>query len=167
MEKIDQNKKRKTQQAINFIEELAWLFDAKKNIDLKELPLTLRNILENNSSIPVSAKYESPNPNKNYLIGILPNLFQDVDLFKTNSDLSDFAESILKIEINRSEKRSRYELIGLIVCEVVNLDESKLTNLVDSLASITGSKEKLKQFKEAKKRANFSWNDAIQQLSNK
>ena len=165
MEKIDQNKRKKITQAINLVEELSWLLDSKKSIDLKEIPSLLRNLLDNNSYISGTDKFSSPNPNKNYLIGVLPNLFQDNDLFKTNIDLADFAETILKIPVNRAEKRSRYELIGLIVCEVTNLNESDLTNLVDALSKIAGSNEKLKQIKEAKKKANFSWNDAIKTLS--
>lgn len=165
MEKIDQNKRKKITQAINLVEELSWLLDSKKSIDLKEIPSLLRNLLDNNSSVSGSDKFSSPNPNKNYLIGVLPNLFQDNDLFKTNIDLADFAETILNIPVNRAEKRSRYELIGLIVCEVTNLNESDLTNLVDALSKIAGSNEKLKQIKEAKKKANFSWNDAIKTLS--
>lgn len=164
MEKIDPIRKKKLNQAINFFEELSWLFDSKKNIDYKEATLLLRNLLES-SSVSFSDRFSSPNPNKNYLIGILPNLFQDSELFKTNVDLAEFAESILKITINRPEKRSRYELIGLIVCEVTNLNETDLTSLVDSLAKLAGSNEKLKQIKEAKKQANFSWNDAIKTLS--
>jgi hypothetical protein len=165
MEKIDQTKRKKITQAINLVEELSWLLDSKKSIDLKEIPSLLRNLLDNNSNVSGTDKFSSPNPNKNYLIGVLPNLFQDNDLFKTNIDLADFAETILKIPVNRAEKRSRYELIGLIVCEVTNLNESDLTNLVDALSKITGSNEKLKQIKEAKKKANFSWNDAIKTLS--
>jgi hypothetical protein len=165
MEKIDQNKRKKITQAINLVEELSWLLDSKKNIDLKEIPSLLRNLLDGNSSLSGNDKFSSPNPNKNYLIGVLPNLFQDNDLFKTNIDLADFAETILKIPVNRAEKRSRYELIGLIVCEVTNLNESDLPNLVDALSKIAGSNEKLKQIKEAKKKANFSWNEAIKILS--
>lgn len=165
MEKIDPSRRKKLNQAINFFEELSWLFDSKKNIDYKEATFLLRNLLESNSSISITDRFTSPNPNKNYLIGILPNLFQDSELFKTNVDLAEFAESILKISINRPEKRSRYELIGLIVCEVTNLNETDLTSLVESLAKLAGSNEKLKQIKEAKKQANFSWNDAIKTLS--
>lgn len=165
MEKIDQNKKKKITQAINLVEELSWLLDSKKGVELKEIPSLLRGLLEPNSAISVPSKFSSPNPNKNYLIGILPNLFQDNELFKTNIDLADFAETILKIPVNRAEKRSRYELIGLIICEVTTLNESDLTNLVEALSKITGSNEKLKQIKEAKKKANFSWNEAIKTLS--
>ena len=164
MAKIDQNRRKKVVQAINFIEELSWLIDTKKGVDLKELPQLLRGMLDSNT-LPIDSKYESTNPNKNYLIGILPNLFQDEELFKTNIDLADFAENVLKISVSRAEKRSKYELIGLVVCEVTNLNDSNLTILVNALSKLTGSKEQLNQIKEAKKRANFSWNQAIQELS--
>lgn len=165
MAKIDQNRRKKVAQAINFIEELSWLIDNKKGADLKELPSLLRGLLDSGNGLPIDSKYESTNPNKNYLIGILPNLFQDEELFKTNIDLSDFAETVLKVPINRAEKRSKYELIGLIVCEVTNLNDPNLTILVNALSKLTGNKEQLKQIKEARKRANFSWNQAIQELS--
>lgn len=165
MAKIDQNRRKKVVQAINFIEELSWLMDAKKGADLKELPSFLRGLLDSGTTLPIDSKYESSNPNKNYLIGILPNLFQDEELFKTNIDLSDFAETVLKVQISRAEKRSKYELIGLIVCEVTNLNDSNLTILVNALSKLTGNKEQLKQIKEAKKKANFSWNQAIQELN--
>jgi len=38
MAKIDLNKRKKISQAINFVEELSWLLDAKKGADLKEIP---------------------------------------------------------------------------------------------------------------------------------
>jgi len=170
MEKIDQNRKRKITQVINFIEELAWLLDSKKGIDLrdfKDASFLLRDLMAHSNSYisNKSNKYESPNPNKNYLIGVLPNLFQDFDLFKTNIDLSDFAESVLKIPVSRAEKRSRYELIGMIICEIINLDEHNLTNLVDALSKLTDNSDKLTEIKEDKKKANFSWNEAIQKLN--
>lgn len=165
MSKIDNIRRKKISQAINLVEELSWLLDAKKNVDLKEMPTLLRSLLDQDSPSILDNKYESSNPNKNYLVGVLPNLFQDIDLFRTNLDLSDFAENVLKISVSRAEKRSKYELIGLIICEVTRLNDSDLTNLVNALYKITGSKEKLKQFKEVKKNANFSWNEAIQELS--
>lgn len=165
MENIDQNKKKKILQAINLVEELSWLLDSKRSVNFKEIVPLLRSLLETKTSLPDSERFSSPNPNKNYLIGVLPNLFQDEELFKTNIELIDFATNILKIPLSKSSKRSRYEYIGLIVCEVTNLNESDLTNLVSALSKLTGNNEKLKQIKEEKKKANFSWNEAIKTLS--
>lgn len=160
---MDKNKNKKVKQAINLIEELSWLLEKNNNVKLREIPEILREVINQGESMPL--KYKSDNPNKNYLIGVLPNLFQDQDLFKTNSDLIEFATIILKVVISRPEKRSRYELIGLIVCEVRNLNDFDLDVLVEALAEITTNEDKLKKFKENKKKSNFSWNDAIYELN--
>lgn len=160
---MDKNKNKKVKQAINLIEELSWLLEKNNNVKLREIPEILREVINQGESMPL--KYKSDNPNKNYLIGVLPNLFQDQDLFKTNSDLIEFATIILKVVISRPEKRSRYELIGLIVCEVRNLNDFDLDVLVEALAEITTNEDKLKKFKESKKKSNFSWNDAIYELN--
>ena len=165
MTKLDNIKRRKILQAINFIEELSWLFSNHSKIDTKEVPFLLRNLLESNDDSSITSKYSSTNKNKNFLIGILPNLFQDSDLFKSNLDLSDFGSSALKITITRPEKRSRYELIGLIICKIAALNDSELLLIVNALSQIAGDEEKMKQLEEAKKDINFSWNETIQNLN--
>lgn len=161
MEKYNE---KKINQAINLIEELSWLLDSK-SIKFTDIPDLLRNTIVQENANSVGKKYNSSNPNKNFLIGVLPNLFQDQDIFKTNNDLIEFATTVLKISISRAEKRSRYELIGLIVCDIRNLNDYELNILVDALAIITNSDEKLKKFKESRKKSNFSWNDAIIELN--
>lgn len=165
MNKLDNSKRRKITHALNFLEELSWLLDSRKAVDLKELPKLLMSILDSDLSNSIAPKYTSENENKNILVGILPNLFLDSELFKSNNDLVDFAESVLKIGIARWEKRSRYEIIGLIVCTVPSLNDSDLTKLVEALVLIAGNKDKLSQIKEAKENANFSWNETIQKLT--
>ena len=54
-------------------------------------------------------------PNISALVGCLPNLFLDLDLFKTNADIAEFADAVLKIKISRFEKKSRFEIIGIVV----------------------------------------------------
>jgi hypothetical protein len=164
MENLDLNKRKKINQAINFVEELSWLL-SKKNVDIKDIPSLLRSLLDSNSSLQVNKKYESPNPNKNYLIGVLPNLFTDQELFDTTNDLLTFANDVLQMNISRSAKRSRFEYIGLIICEIVNLNDDNLSKVVQALAKLTENKDNLTRFKEAKRKANFSWNEAIQKLS--
>lgn len=162
---MEKNRGKKLSQAINLIEELSWLLESNNQIKLKEIPDLLRNSLEKNSNNVISNKYNSVNPNKNFLIGILPNLFQDVELFKTNGDLIEFATTVLKIPISRAEKRSRYELIGLIVCDVRKLNDFDLEILVEALTTLTNNEEKLIKFKESKQKSNFTWNEAITELN--
>ena len=165
---MDKNELNKIYQSINFIEELSWLIDGKKNISLKELSFLLREIVENNSPYTNNKvnKKNVSRPNKHFLIGVLPELFQDSELFKSTSELLDFAESVLEIKpISRASKRSRMEYIGYIICEITYLKESQLKNLVNALENIVGNDIKLRQMKDAKKQPNFSWNETILKLS--
>ncbi|MCD1588664.1 hypothetical protein K7H09_21900 [Halomonas sp. IOP_14] len=156
----------KVKYAIDFIEELSWLLDSKKKLKLNEIPDILRSQMLTDSFVLSAAdKYASPNPNIHYLIGVLPRLFQDTKLFPKNEDIASFAKDVLGIEVARVEKRSKYELIGLVVCECNELNDSKLEDMVNALSAITTSTEKISKFAEAKKLTGFSWNEAIRKLS--
>ena len=158
--------KNKIIQIANFIEELSWLLESNKNLSLREVSDLLRDIYES-SSIPnskVAEKYTQKNHNKQFLVGSLPKLLQDKDLFKGNNEMLDFAEDVLKLKPSRAAKRSRIEYIGWIVCEVSNFNDKELENLVDSLSTIINDDKKLNKIKYAKKFPNFSWNDTIEKL---
>lgn len=153
-------------QAADVLEELLWLLDGKRGATLRDLPELLRQHAAENSDLnAVAGQYASPNPNKHFLIGALPRLFQDAKLFPSNEDIAEFANTVLHVPISRFEKRSKYELIGFIVCRTNELDEEKLSKLVQALAAITGSEEKLKRVLEARKSHGLNWNEAIQQIS--
>ena len=158
---------RKLNQVLNLLEEMSWTLD-NSNIKFKDIPNILKESLYNNEvNSTLSNKYKSKNPNKDQLIGILPNFLQDTELFKTNSDLVDFGESVLKIIITRADKRPRYELIGLLICEIRNLNDFELTELVDALLEISNDEFNLIKIKNRKKHdSNFSWNDAIYRINN-
>lgn len=147
------------------IDDLAW---ALQKIDIKQLKEAgdiLRSTLameEPTSS--VARSYQSTSPNKHFLIGVLPRLFQDKGLFPQNEDIADFANAALRLEMSRTEKRSRYEIIGKVVCETDLLDETGLTMLVQALEKLVGNKEKLAQMAEMKKTGSFSWNETLQEL---
>jgi hypothetical protein len=156
----------KVKYAIDFIEELSWLLDSKRKLKLNEIPKILRaQMLANNSVVNAADKYASPNPNIHYLIGVLPRLFQDTKLFPKNEDIASFAKDVLGVDVSRVEKRSKYELIGLVVCECNELNDSKLEDMVNALSAITGSAEKISRFVEEKKLTGFSWNETIRKLA--
>jgi hypothetical protein len=156
----------KVKYAIDFLEELSWLLESKKHLKLSEMPDVLRSrLFASNRMSPAADKYAAPNPNVHYLIGVLPRLFQDIDLFARNDDIADFAEEVLGIDISRVGKRSKYELIGLIVCEASTLDDKKLDDLVKYLSIITGSKNKIELMARERKSIGFSWNETIRRLA--
>lgn len=152
--------------AIDFVEELSWLLESKNKISLSEVPEILRKGLDSVSDVENTTKdYISPNPNIHYLIGVLPRLFEDRKIFEKNEDIATFAEEILKVPISRPDKRSRYELIGLIVCKCNAFDDSTLQALVESLSKITGNSDKINQMAKEKSNVGFSWNETVRKLA--
>lgn len=111
----------------------------------------------------VAKSYQSEDPNKHFLIGALPRLLLDKDLFPSNDDIVEFANAALNIDM-RVEKRARFEIIGKIVCETDALDERQLTDLVRALERLVGDKDKIAAMVERKREGYFSWNETLQEL---
>ncbi len=153
------------QRASMAIENLAFLLKELKADQLFDAAEALALLSRSTSIAGVEPGKRGGDPNKQYLIGVLPRLLQDKELFPQNDDIVDFALVALGLEMNRSEKRSRYEIIGKVICETEFLKGKELSQLVralDRAVSETGSFEELKSRKRS---ANFSWNETIQLLS--
>lgn len=149
----------------NFIEELSWLLESNKDLSLKEVSDNLRNLTKNRSNRFYSnMDISSSKEGKSFLVGILPKILQDNDLFKTNSEMLDFAEQVLKLNPSRASKRSRIEYIGWIVCEVSNTKSENLESLYSYLKNVFSDETKIKEIKQAKKSKEFSWNEIIRNL---
>lgn len=148
--------KRPRQRTINFLEELGWLL---KNYCDADLPDELTKFAKSQRATATVEEFTPENPNIAFLVGVLPSLFMNREYFPKNEDIARFSEKILHIPITRFEKRSQYELIGRIVCEVTNLDDGKLSNLVKELKKYLPSSEK-----PAVRNAD-EWNEVIRRLS--
>lgn len=151
------------------IEDLMFTMQRVKPEQLKQAVATLNTIISSDLSrgnSSVARSYQSEDPNKRFLIGVLPRLLLDKDLFGSNEEIIDFAAAVLKLEMSRSaEKRARHEIIGKIICETDSLDEKQLTNLVVALERIVNNKDNLARMKEEKRLGSFSWNETIQSLT--
>lgn len=149
------------------IEDLMFVIQRVRPEQLKEAIGALNWVVmdsKSHSQSAVAKNYQSADPNKRFLIGTLPRLLLDRDLFPSNEDITDFAEVALHLEMTRTEKRARHEIIGKIVCETDTLDEKQLTDLVRALELIVGNKDRLATMIEKKKQGTFSWNETIQEL---
>lgn len=114
-------------------------------------------------SSAVARSYQSADPNKHFLIGALPRLLLDRNLFPSNDDIVDFATSALRLDM-RVEKRARFEIIGKIVCETDGLDERQLTDLVRALERLVSDEATIADMVERKRTGSFSWNETLQEL---
>ena len=150
------------QQIINFFEELCWLLDSNKNINFNNASKNLK-IIRNN--IVHGTTFE--NTTITSLIGVLPSLLKDIEIFPNLAQLAQFAKEILGIEISRWDKRSRNEIIGLIICEVEDANKERMDVLLEWSNNILNNKKSVQEMQEkAKNEGNiFSWNETIQKLT--
>lgn len=152
------------QQFINFFEELSWLLDANKGMNFKgasRFLMEYRNLVMHNNTIS-----NTGNSNAYGLIGVLPSLLKDTEIFQSNSQLVQFAEEVLSLRIPRWEKKSRNEIIGLIICEVEDVNKERLDTITQWASRILRNKNRVRDLQyNAKNSGNlFSWNDTIQKL---
>lgn len=154
-------------QFLNFFEELCWLLDSNKEINYKNISKNLneyRNIIIHCTKNEFNALQ---NKSKEYnLIGVLPSLLKDEEIFQSNLQLVQFAEEVLSLFISRWEKRSRNEIIGLIICEVEEANKQRLSTLTEWSRNILNNKKTVCEYqRKAKSSGNmFSWNETIQKI---
>ncbi len=160
------SKRKDELRAFKFVEELSWLLNTYSDLDFRTLSefRKMRNELAH--STPTSfERYVPRNPNVFFLVGTLPGLFTDENLFPTNEDLADFAATALGVQIPRWSKKSKFELIGHIVCHTSELDDSRVERLVVALAKIVSGDKNARSIVGGRKKAGLSWNEIIQRLT--
>ena len=161
--KSDNKKSRKDfEKSINFLEDLCWLLDSGKNNNYVELLRIISDIKKGNEHVLSAQLGQAPDE----LIGILPQLLTDRSLFDTNHDLAQFSSEVLGIEILNWHKRSRNEMIGVIICKVQESEE--IRNGISSyvLTNILQNKDQIKAIQKETANSNnqFLWNDAIHKI---
>lgn len=150
------------QQFINFFEELCWLLDSNKNINFGNVSKSLQFIRDGMAHGVILE-----NDNITSLIGVLPTLLKDYEIFPYNVQLVQFAKEILGIEIPGWGKKSRNEIIGHIICNVEDANKERMDVLLEWSNNIMNNKKRVKEMQErARKEGNiFSWNETIQKLT--
>lgn len=149
------NKQRKI---LNFLQELSWLTDNYKDISIKDIYNQLKNSSEEKTS---TGKLQA---DTKYLVGVLPSILQDTELFPKKEDILEFAKQELGIELNLQAKRSRIEYIGSILCMLSNENSGRLERLVEALDTLLNNESKMSEVKKQRLEPNFSWNETIARL---
>lgn len=162
--------KKELKDLLNLMEELSWVVSKYKSVDFKSVQNNLVSLIseqnEYDKGLTNFKRYRDKDSNKNYLIGVLPKFFQDKELFGKNLDLAEFAEC-LGIFLNNPEKKSRYEIIGTMLCTISEMDERSLEQFVNAIDLLLGNDNLLNDIKSLKKNDQFSynWNEVIKVLS--
>ena len=151
----------KEQKILKFVQELGWLLDSHKDISFKDVSV----LLENRSSQNNNAKKHSLSSDTRFLVGVLPQIFQDEELCPKKEDILDFANQVLGICLNIQSRRSRIEYIGTILCMVSTTSSENRSQLVEALDILLENDSTMREIKRRKKEEpNFSWNEAILKL---
>lgn len=161
------NEKERDRKARQFLEELSWLLESYSAVDIGFLSKALRSGMSKAAVTSAVGGYASTNPNKQFLVGALPRVFMDETLFPTNEDIAQFAESVMELQIPRFSKKSKYEIIGHVVCETDRLDDRKLARLVFALSSLADGDARTKRLVRQRKAEQFGWNAIIQELAHR
>lgn len=148
-----------------FLQELSWLLNSYADLDFR----ALENLAF--APPPVAAptprkrrsKSTPPRANVEALVGVLPGLFTDERIFPTNEDIAEFATTALDVKIPRWQKKSKFELIGHIVCNTKELKEEELASLVSALNIVSGEDSARAAVGEQRQNG-LSWNEVIQKL---
>lgn len=147
-----------------FIEELSWLLSSYDNLDYKALS-NLAHEYETAIKFRNSIAHQRVSQFDDPLVGVLPALLVDETLFPSNEDIAEFAEGLLSIEIPRWNKKSKYELIGHIVCHTNMAPPARREDLVLAIRNLLDDKTVNKNEARRRRKSGASWNEVIQVLS--
>lgn len=148
-----------------FIEELSWLLSSYEDLDFRALGALSENLALSQRTVQNLRNHTLGRPQTTQmLVGILPSLLIDEKLFPQNEDIIEFSGLALGITIPRWHKKSKFELIGHIVCSAEKADLRKLQQLVRILEDITDEKGETRKVMEAQRKSGLSWNEVIQRL---
>ena len=92
------------------------------------------------------------------LIGTVPFLLLNQQIFEKNQDIADFAKR-LNIDIPGPEKKKREDIIGRVVSAIASFDHSRIAELNKAIKAIKNSDIK-------KGKSNFfrDWENVIKQM---
>lgn len=147
-----------------FVEELSWLLKSFEDIDYNALSnfshqaeffLSNSEKFRRSSSIDQSAMV---------LVGILPNFLMDNKLFPANEGIVEFAEAALDLTLKRWQKKSRYEIIGQIVCHTNEASPEKIARLSEIIEEMHDNKTGIRKVIESNREQGRSWSEVIGRL---
>lgn len=154
---------------LDLIQELVWAIRSRESNELLSGVSYLRQLAQ---SEKVERRRAEKTPTlrdkrrdlKN-LVGSMSIVLADIELFPANESIAKFAMEALQISITRWEKRSRYEMIGMLIMESINASPARLKEVGNLLSKISDESDSMAQIKQRARQTGFSWNEAIRSLS--
>lgn len=156
---------------LDLIQELVWAIRSRETSELSSGVAHLRSLALHERSEGKKTEKGSKaslldrRRDLKALVGSMSLVLADAELFPSNEDIAKFANEALRIPISRWEKRSRYEMIGMLVMESINASPSRLREVAGLLNKISEESESMDEIKKSSRQTGFSWNEAIRTLS--
>jgi len=153
---------------LDLLQELVWAIRSRESTELFEGVSHLRNLALNEKMLRRKSNRSAMPRNKQNdlkaLVGSMSLVLADTELFPANEDIAKFASEALQITIARWEKRSRYEMIGMLIMESINASPERLREVGDLLNKISDESDSMEKIKLSARQTGFSWNEAIRSL---
>lgn len=149
-----------------FVEELSWLLKSFEDIDYNALSDFSHDIEFFLSSSQRMQKKGRDRRDAAILVGILPDFLMDITLFPTNEGIVEFSNAALGLPINRWQKKSRYEIIGQIVCHTNDASPKKVRMLSELIEEMQDNKTSIRRAIEINREQGHSWSEVIGRLYN-
>jgi hypothetical protein len=129
--------------------------------DLVEILENIKRTLEGQApqkEIPFSDAPTNQQSDLESLIGTIPFLMQNKQIFEKNQDIADFAKK-LNIYIPSPEKKKREDIIGRIIFAIASFDSRKISEVNFAIKALKKSDIK-------KGKSNFfkDWENVIKQM---
>ena len=154
---------------LDLIQELVWAIRSRESNELLSGVSHLRQLAQNEKAEHRKTEKKSTLRDRRHdlkaLVGSMPMVLADVELFPTNEDIAKFGKEALQISIGRWGKRSRYEMIGMLVMESINASPERLRQVSNLLNKISNETDSMAKIKHSARQTGFSWNEAIRSLS--
>ncbi|MCP5379494.1 MAG: hypothetical protein H6914_03685 [Novosphingobium sp.] len=148
-----------------FMEEFAWLMKSYDDLDFNALGQYSSELAMLSRHGSSRFRHAVSSGTTAMLVGVLPSFLVDEELFPLNEDIAEFSVSILDIHIPRWQKKSKYELIGHIVCNVNEASPGKISRLLEALEKILDVRGDARMKIARDRKSGRSWNQVIQEIT--
>ncbi|SED77281.1 hypothetical protein SAMN04490185_4158 [Pseudomonas frederiksbergensis] len=153
---------------LDLLQELIWAIRSRESTELSEGVSYLRNLAYHEKTARRKPERKASQRDKQSdlkaLVGSMSLVLADIELFPANEDIAKFALEALQIKIARWEKRSRYEMIGMLIMESINASPERLRDVGNLLNKISDESDSMEIIKQSSRQTGFSWNEAIRSL---
>jgi hypothetical protein len=146
---------------IRFLEEFVWFLRAQRQPIASDLDAIVRNA-KSSQGMRLLSKRVGPEVD---LIGVLPYLLVDTEIFANNEDIVSFCLEVFGVGVPRWQKKSRMELIGFVVTTVATSDKRPGKAVIHALELLTDDSSARAAVSKMRDLGGLSWTKLIDGLT--